>query len=250
MSIVKHPYEEVNLRVDAAAVPAALDGVFAVSSTISFPMETIKGAEAFTNTAGTTHKVKITPSVGAWTAGSTVKIGISGYNTGTSGYEAGYCTVKVPSTGFANAAAANAAFVAAINARFSFVTAAINGAFTEISGAGAGSLDRGKPFIVTTYTDDPSRLIPVAVTGVGVAPLGTIAQVAALLPTESITVVHNLVKLKRVVIGDDGTSRKQLVNLWVDFSTTAGLAAAIVTALTIGDTSAADESYRAQIIAV
>jgi hypothetical protein len=249
MAIVKYPYEEVNLLVDAAAVPAPAAGVFAVSSTISFPMKSIDSVEAFTNTAGTTRVVTLTPSAGAWTAGSTIKIGLHGIKDGTNGFAAQYCTIDVPAAGFANATAACNAIRAAVAAKFTAITG--SGTATAIlSGAGAGSLDRGKPFKISTYTDDPARTIATVVTAAGVAPLGTIAQVQAALPTATITAVHNLVKVKRTLTGDDGTSRKQLINLWVDFSTTATLAADIVAALTIVTTQTTDESGPAQIIAV
>jgi hypothetical protein len=248
MAIVKYPHEEVNMLVDAAAVPAAAAGVFAVSSTISFPMKSIDSVEAFTNSAGVARVVTLTPSAGAWTAGSTIKIGVHGFNDGTNGFGPQYCTVIVPVGGFANATAWCNAVRSAVAAKFPFLTG--SGTATVIlTGASTGS-DIGKPFKITTYTDDPARTIATVVTTAGTAPLGTVAQVAALLPAETISVAHNLVKVKRTLTGDDGTSRKQLVNLWVDFSTTATLAADIVAALTIVTTQTTDESGPAQIIAV
>lgn len=248
MAIVRFPHEEPHLLVVAAAVPAAADGILTVSTTISYPMSTIDKVEVIANTAGTARVVTLTPSAGAWTAGSTIRIAISGYTNGLQSTHPQYCTVKVPVGGFANATAACNAIRAAINARFDYVVA--TGAATVIITGASTGLNIGKSFIVQTFTDDPARTIAGVVTTAGVAPRGTAAQVQALLPQHTITLPHNLVKIHRRLTGDDGTSRKQVVHLWVDYSTTATLAQDIADAVTIGDTSAADESGAAQVIAV
>ena len=246
-NILRKPYEEVHYFVPAAAAPAAADGILTIYTGITFKMNEIDKVDAaVATTAGLAHTGTITLTGGV-TAGKEYVLGITARHRDSSGILPITARIFVPAGGGITLTTVAAQICAAINAKLGFTFAT--------NAAGVITLTEnvnGPSFKASLWTNDTAATGTglLTVTQAGVYPSGLIADVQALLPNVppaniSANCALSVVWSKK--FRTDGSVEHQKNYLWC---IALADAQAVKTAVTIGDTSAGDESGAAQTIDV
>lgn len=245
-NILRKPYEEVHYFVPAAAAPAAADGILTIYTGITFKMNEIDKVDAaVATTAGLAHTGTVTLTGGV-TAGKEYVLGITARHRDSSGILPITARIFVPAGGGITLTTVAAQICAAINAKLGFTFAT--------NAAGVITLTEnvnGPSFKASLWTNDTAATGTglLTVTQAGVYPSGLQADVQALVPNAVIPVGGcDLCVVWTKKYRTDGSVEKQKNYLWCTAGS--GDATAVKTAVTIGDTSAADESGAAQTIDV